>query len=347
MASLKPETWNLKPFLSPETGNRKPSLYILLLAALVLAGSACQRGEPEHGATFAVFGTQVTVTVRDVESELAEQAFGELSRDFQRMHRQWHPWAPGALTELNEALPSGDWLEATPELIELIKAARAMEVRSGGRFNAAMGGLIGLWGFHTSDYPITDPPPDSEQIQTLLDRKPSMQDIEVRDEQVRSTNPAVQLDFSGIAKGLAARLACQRLAGFDIEVAMIDLGGDVMVCGSGQNPWRVAIADQNDAIIEIIELDQSMAVFSSGISQRYREFDGKRHAHILDPTSGQPVDAIFQVTVIDPDPILADAAATALVVAGPDHWQSVATDMGVKRVVIVDAEGLVFRSIND
>lgn len=327
--------------MKPETGNRKPFLSLLLLATLILSGSGCQQQVSEHHATFAVFGTQVSATVRGVDQDRAEQAFGPLGRDFQRMHRQWHPWEPGALTELNQALPRGEWVETTPELIELIKASQAMEALSGGRFNAGVGGLIRLWGFHTSEYPITEPPPDSEAIAGLVDQGPSALEIQVDGQRVRSSNPAVQLDFGGIAKGLAARLACERLAEFSIIDAMIDLGGDVMICGARARPWRVAVADIQGRVIDTIEVTEPMAVFSSGIRHRYREWDGERYPHILDPSTGHPVDAIFQVTVVDPDPILADSGATALVVAGPDQWREVARGMGMDRVMVIDADGQV------
>jgi thiamine biosynthesis lipoprotein len=54
------------------------------------------------------------------------------------------------------------------------------------------------------------------------------------------------------------------------------------------------------------------------------------------------VQALSSVTVIASEGLLADAAATALTVAGPDEWTEVAQALGLEQVLLVDAEGRVF-----
>ena len=78
---------------------------------------------------------------------------------------------------------------------------------------------------------------------------------------------------------------------------------------------------------------------------RYAEFNGRRYAHILDPATGYPVDEILQATVIDPDPVRADAAATALVVAGASRWREVAEAMGLIEAIVVDDQGRLQRLV--
>ena len=56
------------------------------------------------------------------------------------------------------------------------------------------------------------------------------------------------------------------------------------------------------------------AVITSGTYERYLEIGGRHYAHVLDPGTGQPVGHTVSVTVIHTDPVLADAAATALLV---------------------------------
>jgi thiamine biosynthesis lipoprotein len=160
---------------------------------------------------------------------------------------------------------------------------------------------------------------------------------------VTSSNPHVQLDFSGIAKGLAVRAACEAIRDRGIASALVNAGGDVLVCGAADGPWRVAIRGPGGAVLETLAVDRPLAVFTSGSSYRYREFDGERYPHILDPETGRPASAAMQATVIDPDALRADAAATALVVAGPDEWPTVAASMGAERAVVVGPDGAVTR----
>src|SRR5690625_7732695 len=71
--------------------------------------------------------------------------------------------------------------------------------------------------------------------------------------------------------------------------------------------------------------------FTSGNSPRYRQHEGLRYGHLIDPRSGYPADSVQSVTVIDTRGGRADAAATALAVAGPDEWQAVARRMEIGR----------------
>ncbi|MCG8435881.1 MAG: FAD:protein FMN transferase, partial [Gammaproteobacteria bacterium] len=47
------------------------------------------------------------------------------------------------------------------------------------------------------------------------------------------------------------------------------------------------------------------------------------------------------VTVIHTDATTADAAATALFVAGPEQWPAVAKQLGLKYVMLVDNTGAI------
>jgi len=292
---------------------------------------------------YAVFGTEVEVHLRDTGPRESQAAYAEVGRLLQRLHRDLHPWEDGALMNLNRAIAAGGSHETTPDIIALIEASRSLERTTEGAFNPAIGALVNLWGFYTSSYPITDPPPMPALVDALLVQAPSTSDLELDGAVVRSVNRAVRLDFSGVAKGLAVQRVCDTLAGHDVGPAMVNAGGDVMVCSVGERPWRVAIRAPDGGVLETIEVDRPLAVFTSGNYYRYGEFDGERYAHILDPATGRPVDEIMQATVIDPDPLAADAGATALVVAGTDRWQRIAEALELERAVVIDRNGDVDR----
>ncbi len=81
---------------------------------------------------------------------------------------------------------------------------------------------------------------------------------------------------------------------------------------------------------------------TSGNYERYREYEGIRYAHIIDPRNGYPVAHVASATVISRNGGLADAAATALSVAGPESWQRIARQLSVTEVMLVDETGRVF-----
>jgi thiamine biosynthesis lipoprotein len=316
---------------------------LLLLGTLCLFGlSACQRDQ-EQSAQLFVFGTIVELKLWGASQEDAGNAFAEIQQMFQGMHRDWHAWEPGRLTEINKAFAEGRSATADADIIEMVTRSQMLESKTGGRFNPAIGALIRLWGFHTSDYPIEGPAPTQAQISARLALKPSSHDISIEGLEISSTNPAVQLDFGGIAKGHAADLTIARLRELGIDNAIVNAGGDLRAIGThGDRPWRVAVRQPGGGNIGSIQVRGDESIFTSGNYERFRQDQLERYPHILDPLTGWPARDIASVTVIAAEGITADAAATAMVVAGLDGWPEVARALKLEQVAVVDESGTVF-----
>lgn len=309
-----------------------------LLICICLA--ACAKNPGEEKARFYVFGTLMEVSLWDTGSSDAQRAFKELQETFQGMHHEWHAWEPGTLVEINRAFASGRPAIATPSILEMVRQSQKVERDTGGRFNPAIGGLVSLWGFHTSEYPILGPPPSRMQISELVGTHPSSLDIQIDGQQLSTNNPSVQLDFGGIAKGYAIDIACEKLKAFGVKNAIVNAGGDLKAMGDhGTRPWRIAVRDPAGGIIGTLQTTGDEAVFTSGNYERFRQDESKRYPHILDPRTGWPVENVASVTVITDDGWMADAAATALIVAGLDEWQEVARALSLDQVMLVDETG--------
>ena len=290
-----------------------------------------------------VFGTLLDVVTWGATEKQAESTFAELRLQFQQAHRDWHAWEPGALEDINQAFADGRDAPAGPHLAELIKRSQQIEVRSDGNFNPAIGGLIELWGFHTSEYPVMGPPPSAEEIKRWVLQAPSSRDIFLSKGRVRSENRAVQLDFGGIAKGYAIDLAVQTLREHQVENAIVNAGGDLRAFGKhGSRPWRLGIRDPQGGVTGSISVDGDEAIFTSGIYERFRMDETTRYPHILNPHTGWPVEHIASVTVIADEGILADAAATALMVAGPAGWTEVAANLKLDQVLMISEDGSIY-----
>ncbi|MES9993278.1 MAG: FAD:protein FMN transferase [Candidatus Thiodiazotropha sp.] len=314
-----------------------------LLLALLLTVSACDRGPGDHQQTLLVFGTLLDIKAYTDKPAEFDAAVQDLERSFQAMHRDWHAWkGDGELVRLNRTIAEGDAMTVNPELAGLLQQAKRHAQQSDHLFNPAIGQLIALWGFH-SDEPPGGPPPDSDKIASLIDKAPSMSQLQIEDNRIHSSNRAVSLDLGAFAKGYALNLAIQRLQEFGIGNAIVNAGGDLCVSGRhGDRPWAIGIRHPlGEGVIASVEVADGECVLTSGNYERYREFEGIRYAHIIDPDTGYPVRHVASATVISRDGGLADAAATALSVAGPLHWQRIATQMGLVEVMLVDESGAV------
>ena len=178
-------------------------------------------------------------------------------------------------------------------------------------------------------------------IAALVARDPSMDDLEIAGRRVSTTNTAVQLDFGGFAKGVALDRAVDILRDHGIRHAIVNAGGDLNTLGrAAGRPWRVAVRHPEEwGVLASLEPRDGEVVYTSGNYQRFREDKGIRYGHIIDPRDGMPVRDIVSATVLGRDGALADAAATALSVAGPGDWRDVAKAMGVDRALLVESDG--------
>ena len=321
--------------------SQKRPLLVLMLTFLMLV--ACGEPVAEYRQSLFIFGTVVDLKLRGVSDEQAEVAVQVVDKAFQRMHKDWHAWKAGELSQLNQSFISDQPRPVTPFLLPLIAQSQVLFNQSEGLFNPAIGKLIALWGFHSDDLP-SGPPPDSEAIAELVNSAPGMGDLEILNGQVRSHNPAVDLDFGGFAKGYALVIAIDLLHKQGVDSAIVNAGGDLCVSGAhGGRPWRVGVRHpQGAGIIAAVDVLDGECVLTSGNYERYREHDGVRYPHIIDPRDGWPVKHIASATVIDADGGRADAAATALTVAGPGAWYRIAKRMQLKYVMLVDEMGRVY-----
>jgi thiamine biosynthesis lipoprotein len=84
-----------------------------------------------------------------------------------------------------------------------------------------------------------------------------------------------------------------------------------------------------------------MAIATSGDYRNYREVDGQRIAHIIDPRTARPIrHALASATVIDSLAVRADALATALMVLGPEDGMALAHRLDLAALLLVrNAQG--------
>lgn len=309
---------------------------------LLFTTVSCSKPDPLYQEQILALGALVDISISGVEPERAQQAASAIAQDFNRIHRTWHAWQESELTRINAQLPGGAPFPVQADLIPLLTRAQELSRQSEGLFNPAMGKLIGLWGFH-SDEP-RGPPPDPGAIAALVAQRPAMNDLRLENSLLQGRNPAVQLDFGAIGQGYAVDTAIAHLRRLGIENAIVNASGDIRVIGKhGARPWRIGIRNpRGPGILASIEMQGDESIVTSGTYERFFEHQGRRYHHIIDPRSGYPARGLASVTVLHGDAVTADAASTALLVAGLKDWKRVARAMGVKQVMLIDEQGKVY-----
>lgn len=309
----------------------------VILAGLIVAG--CAEGPTLVERRLYAMGTWVDLKVV-ATPRTAGAVIDEAEAFLRRFEVDYYAWAAdGELARLNRALAEGRETTVSPEMAALLVAAKRVNVASGGAFDPGVGALVERYGFHDGSAAPREPGP--AEIDAWLSERASITAVDVDGVRVSAHAP-VLLDLGGIAKGAAVDRIVELLAGRGIRAALVNAGGDLRVLGRrGNRPWRIGIqAPRTDGLLGTIELEDGEAAFTSGDYERYAELGGQRLHHILDPRTGRPARETQAVTVIARDGVSADAAATALFVAG-DAWAEVADALNVDAVLRVDASGEV------
>lgn len=307
---------------------------LLGAAALVVLPGAAQAMRREARV---LFGSPAELLLpADAPTAASEEVWAGLAA----MNARWNAWKPGELDDLNAALRNGRPHLVTTALAALLKDAARLERASLGHFNPAIGALIAAWGFH-DDVMRPGARPRDEQIARWTAARPTLAGLRIDGPTVRSAQRTVQIDLGAYAKGVAIDWALDRLARRGVHDGLLDLGGNLAARGRIESrPWHIGIRDPHaPGLAARLMLQGDEAVVTSGTYERWRQLDGERCTHIIDPTTGQPAAGFDSVTVVHPSAALADAAATALLVAGPTRWRAVACGLGVDQVLAIARDG--------
>ncbi len=259
----------------------------ILLIALLLAG--CAKMEPCARRTIFCMDTVMDIQVWGPQREHAADAVVRMLTELEKT------WSATDEDSLLAALNRG---EGTPDAQQQAFLDRAMElkIRTGGAFDPTLGNVIALWGFYDDSYRV----PTQEEL--------------------AAAKAVPKWDLGAIVKGYAGELATEVLANYDIDRAILNLGGNIQTYGGKANgdQWRIGIQNPNGGDpLGTLLISDSMAVVTSGDYQRYFEQDGLRYHHILNPETGMPADSgLSSVTVICAYGASADALSTALFVMG-------------------------------
>lgn len=324
------------------------AMLLLLFGSFTLSGCS-NPSPPPTKATIVVFGTLVDLTLYHPDRQQAEAAIRQVETEFMRFHTEWHAWEKGGIIgKVNQAIAESKPIEVPLSVKTFILKSQALTRATDGLFDPGIGKLVELWGFHKERW--TGPPPTDEVVQGWRQQRPSLLDLSFQGLTLTSQNDQVQLDFGGNAKGLAIDMALDIISNAGIKSALVSIGGDMKALGLKNNQaWSVGIENpihsgSANQVAAAIQLNAGESLVTSGTYQRYFEWQGQRYSHIINPNTGYPAAGFASVTVLHSDATTADAAATALLIAGPMHWLQLAKRMGLEYVLCIDEHGQILQT---
>jgi len=284
----------------------KVLIVVIVISAVILL--IARKGRSLHKQTRFLMDTYCTIHVFGFDRVSSEAIHAALDRmeEIDEKFNSLNPKSPLYAFNYKEN-PIID-----EEIIDIIEMASEFSNQSDGAFDITTQPLMELWGFYGNSPDL----PEKAAIEKCL-RIIGYKNLLITENQIENSLQDIRIDLGGIAKGYALREAAEALKEAGVDSALIDAGGDIYAMGKieGEN-WKIGLRNpRGEGDIGVLEVSD-LAVVTSGDYERFFIKDSIKYCHILDPRTGYPARELASVTVVSPDPVRADAWATALFVLG-------------------------------
>ncbi|MEO1368059.1 MAG: FAD:protein FMN transferase, partial [Acidobacteriota bacterium] len=232
-----------------------------------------------------------------------------------------------------------DPVALSPKTLEVFGAALELGQLTGGALDVTIAPLVEAWGFGPDGVATTAP--EAEQLAALVETVGlDKLTLDAEAGTLRKSVPDLYCDLSSLAKGYAVDRVLERLLADGFDDVLVEIGGEVRTSGRNVEgaPWRLGIESPfavPGQVQRVLSLENE-ALATSGDYRSYREIDGRRVSHLIDPRTGLPVEhKVASVSVVAPTCMRADALATALMVMGEDEGFELAEREGVAALFLV------------
>jgi thiamine biosynthesis lipoprotein len=258
-------------------------------------------------------GTTFHIAYQDPKERDFSKKIFQLLAEFDASVSTYNPQS--IITKVNQNQVG---VKLDPYFITCFEQAKIIWDMTEGAFDPTVYPLVNAWGFGPERKSVLE----QQKIDSLL-AFVGFDKIEIVNGQIQKKDPRVQLDFNAFAQGYSVDVLANFLLKKGVQNFIVEIGGEVYAHGKAENgKWRVGIEQpvenkttKNELQI-IVEL-QELAVATSGNYRRFKEVDGKKIVHHLDPKTGKPTaNNLLSASVFSAHAIQSDALATGFLVLG-------------------------------
>jgi FAD:protein FMN transferase len=287
------------------------------------------------GVTFAAMGSRCEVRL-DAPDEAQARRLAQFAIDeVLRIEAKYSRYRPDSIVSQVNAAAGQSWVAHDAETAALFDYARTLFDASGGLFDITSGVLRRAWDFSKGVVPA------AADLQAVLARV-GWGKVQRSGNSIFLPQPGMEIDFGGFGKEYAADRAAGCLVAQGVRHGYVNLGGDMRFLGPQPDgrPWMIGIQDprHDDGTIASLPVAGG-ALATSGDYERFFESGGRRHCHILDPGSGEPVTYWRSVSVHAPLAIAAGSYATIAMLKQADALEFL--DAAGVAYLAVDADGIL------
>ncbi|MDR0766760.1 MAG: FAD:protein FMN transferase [Odoribacteraceae bacterium] len=202
----------------------------------------------------------------------------------------------------------------------VFEMATRVHERTAGAFDITIAPLVNAWGFGPEGGRELTP----ARVDSLLSFVGTRR-LALRDGRLVKEKKGIRVDAGAIAKGLGVDEVARLLEGKGVENYLVEIGGEVRVKGQSDTraAWWIGVLDpleearEGQQATRLVIATREGALATSGNYRNFREREGQRYGHTIDPRTGYPVQRdVLSASVFAASCMEADAYATAFMVMG-------------------------------
>ncbi|WP_338557201.1 FAD:protein FMN transferase ApbE [Erwinia sp. E_sp_B04_7] len=313
---------------------KKKWLYSPILAAFTLL-SGCDRHNqsPEDSAMILegrTMGTFWRISLAGVAPERKESLQKAVQQRLDEDDRQLSTWKKDSVLSRFNQYSGSDPQPVSDNMADIVTLSLRIGKKTAGAMDITVGPLVNLWGFGPDKQPVTSPNQAQINSAKALTGLQHLQVIQrAEGAYLQKDLPGLYVDLSTVGEGFATDHLARLMEQEGINSYLVSVGGAVLTRGKNAqgDPWKVAIqkpTDKENAVQAVVDL-QGHGISTSGSYRNYYELDGKRISHVIDPTTGRPIQhKLVSATVIATTALEADGWDTGLMVLGGEKAKALA-----------------------
>jgi thiamine biosynthesis lipoprotein len=322
---------------------------IMLIAFLALSITACfpSNDSPEievllQGFTMGTtYNIKVVATPEQVEVLKLQDKIDEVLK---RINQEMSTYiSDSEISRFNQSTSKGAFEISNGFARVLAESIRLGEL-SNGKLDITVGPLVNLWGFGPEQRPEKVP---SDVLLKSTMARVGLTKLHLVGNQLSKDIPNLYVDLSTTAKGYGVDVVAELIEANGITNYLVEIGGEMRVKGFKHTGELWAIAIEKPIVdstgehreVQQIIIPKDNAVATSGDYRIYFEADGQRFSHIIDPSTGKPINHnLVSVTVIDSSSMTADGLSTTLMVMGAEKGMKFAVKNNIAALFISKTE---------
>lgn len=320
-------------------------LTLTLLPLILLTG--CNKEKEAYTKTDFCFDTVISLTVYETadNKDKAQQVLDEavsLCHEYDDLLSRTKENSD--IYRINHA--KGEWTTVSDETAGLIYTALNYCDMTDGAIDISISPVKDLWKFGSDESSVLVP--SDTQLKIALSHV-DYTGIEISGNKVRLADPEGAIDLGFIAKGYVADQIKAYLLSQEIDLALINLGGNILTLGTrpDESPFKIGIqepfAKAGAYLTTVKACDGSdeyyPSVVTSGIYERCFTLNNKLYHHILNPKTGYPVKTdLNSVTILTDSSTQADALSTTCLVLGLEEGKALIESLDGAEAIFITSD---------